>query len=687
MEILTSVKKIVSHNEKSGEICFYASNDVLYHGISQYLPVKCPIKLTISNETASPVEFKAIECYCETAALAIDFLSSPYFFGMGKASAEKFVSTYGAKIFSVDKSSCDESDKQVANKLEFLKGFEPVFEYISKRGGSYFLSHITYLKYGANTLKEIENNPYVLLSFDNDSDYAFCERLAYEYGIPMHDKRRLRALVRLALMHNHDSGNTRILFKDLVDIAHRAEGKSKLYLTPPLFIMETLIKLKAVLEQKNGDCYVYLKGDYISESRIVGAIRRLKNSSVQLKTDSLPIEEIEKRYHIRYSSEQKEAFEAIKSSGIKIITGGPGTGKTTVLNGMLEKYQANNPGAEIVLCAPTGCAARRMKEATGRDASTIHKLLSIKPYNDAEKDIVQKLNADCLIVDEVSMVDSLLMARLLSAVKNGALVILLGDPDQLPSVSAGNVLHDFIDCGVINTYRLKEVFRQAGHNPIIINSSCVASGRKTLKMDDSFRIYRVSNEESLVNAALKVAKRSSKMNIYTAARKTKFNAGTISLNRAIQKQNALAGSFIEYGYFRFYVGDRVMFTRNNYSLNYFNGEEGVITHVSKTAGRGKLIVRTEEEDIELSGEQLNDIELSYVITAHKSQGSECDNALILLPKNPRIMLRRQLLYVEITRAKKNVIIISENDALENCIDNEMAVERNTGLVEKLKNYK
>ncbi len=685
MERTISVKKMIAHNEKTGESSFIGSDDKLYCGQMQFLPAKCPVLVRFNTETpGQSIQFTSINCKGYNKTSSADFLSSNYFSNVGPVTAETFVNKYGIDVFNVDISDVAEGERYIVQKLKHLKDYEPVEEYALKRGGTFLQARLSYLEYGQRTLDEIKKNPYSLFKYDGMNEYDLCERIAHEVGFKSYDKRRLKTLIGLALRMNRNNGNTRITFDEFAALVHKIERRTELYYTEPLFIMETLITMKAAFEKDNKHCYLYAKQDFVDENRISNSIKRLRTSQTAIKDELLSILELEKKYDIIYSEDQKAAFRALKTSGVKIITGGPGTGKTTVLNGLLEKYQFNNPGSEIVLCAPTGCAAKRMRETTGRPAITIHKLLALKPYEKKTESATKNLTADCVIVDEVSMVDASLMAKLLSSVKNGALVILLGDPDQLPSVSAGNVLHDFIDSGIIDIYRLNVVFRQLDHNSIIANSTRVIQGQTALKSDANFRIYRVSDEDSLIDAALRVTNRIARINTFTPVRKVKFGAGTINLNHAIQKQKARKGACVEYGTYRFYVGDKVMFIRNNYSMNYYNGEEGIITGIDSNLGYSKVTIQTEDDTITISGELLNDIELCYVITAHKSQGSECDNALILIPKSPKSMLKRQLLYVEITRAKKNVIIISEGNALEECITNKADYYRQTGLTEKLK---
>lgn len=400
------------------------------------------------------------------------------------------------------------------------------------------------------------------------------------------------------------------------------------------------------------------------------------------------IEKIENEIGIKYASSQKEAFNVLKKSGIKIITGGPGTGKTTLLNGCIKCYAEMYPSAQIKLFAPTGCAAEKMQQSTGYEATTAHKMLRMQKYDLFKFAEIrpEKIQADLFIMDESSMADIYMFRYLLCAIPNGATILLLGDSDQLPSVDAGNVLYDLINSGKIEYYKLDTVFRQKGENLIVSNAKAVINGNPDLKTDKNFRIISFEDEIGMINELDKIAKNAKKdFQIFTPSRRSKFATGTVSLNKKFHAIKKEADIEARYGEYIFSVNDKVIFNMNNYEKGYYNGEKGVITDVQILMGTAHVTVQTETGPINLSGIELADIELGYAITAHKAQGSECDNALIFVPLKPQNMLQRNLLYVEITRAKKQVVMLVEKDALKKCINNANMDKRDTGLKYFLQN--
>jgi exodeoxyribonuclease V alpha subunit len=443
-----------------------------------------------------------------------------------------------------------------------------------------------------------------------------------------------------------------------------------------------------VLEETDGMVYVYTKSDYENEVNIVNDIKRLASSAKKLKSLT-PIDEAEDYCGVRYSQEQINTFDALETTGLKIITGGPGTGKTTLLNGFLWKYERDNPDSSILLCAPTGRAAMRMRESTGRDAFTVHKALGIRPFESKSfAPDTKKLDADCVVVDECSMLDEEIFCRLMGAVKNGALVLLLGDKDQLPSIGAGNVLSDLLQSGKIETYALTHIFRQ-NNSLIIENSRRISRGDVDIKQGSRFLIKRFQTEDDMVNYAANVGKNCKSRGVgdvkfFTPSRNRKFLSGTVNMNGRLQDMMNRSGKSVTYGCYTYYVGDKVVFNANDYEKGYYNGQEGIVTDIQEHNNMQYITIETDDGHINLTGTDMEDIELGYIMTAHKSQGSECKNAVVLIPLHPASLLKRQLLYVEVTRAKECVMILSERDALEQAISCKYEYERSTGLKEKLK---
>ena len=330
-----------------------------------------------------------------------------------------------------------------------------------------------------------------------------------------------------------------------------------------------------------------------------------------------------------------------------------------------------------------------MSECTGRKATTIHKLLNIRPFESKTGAYSKKLTADMIVVDESSMIDTFIMSRLLSSVKSGALLILLGDKDQLPSVSAGNVFEDILSSGLVETCYLTSVFRQDSRSLIIENSHKVLNGDSRVKCDKTFKIREFSSEADMIVAARNVAAqcidKEYGFKLYTPSKNRKFASGTIQMNRILQSlYHHGEADHVSYGQYDYMVGDKVLFNRNNYEKGYFNGQEGIIRDIQTHNNTVHVSIETDEGRISLAGLELSDIELAYAMTAHKSQGSECDNAIILIPKEPASLLKNRLLYVEITRARHGVLILCEKGALQAAVGRRGQIIRNTGLRELLK---
>ena len=693
--------KFILRNEKTGESVFIVRQKAM--------PIKCrgtiypyqknaPLSLTgdFENEEGKRVFITEKAHFEDGEGNALhDYLSDGKFNGIGPALANVIINTLDeGVIYSLREYELEEvMDQFKANKdviyrcflqLKSALDFEEIYDYLESLGCSYFNAYAIYEKFGKDSKDRVMNNPYILTYADTPFDK--CEEIASKEGIAYYDKKRIRALVETAMNYNHDSGNTRMTFHDLCALTERLENKGGFYHTEKLFVAEEITSDRYAIEEGD-DLYIYKKTDYDDEMEILRNIRRIKLGSKAV-VDKTPISEIEKELGVVYSDEQREAFNCIKTTGIKIIRGGPGTGKTTLENGILRKYEADNKNKEIVLCAPTGCAARKMAEHTGREALTIHKLLGVCPFDGQEtKSRIDMLTADCIVVDECSMIDNELMALLLKSVKTDALVILLGDADQLPPVNAGNSFADMIASGEIENYQLKTIFRQKGKSLIISNSRKVINGDALLDTDRSFMVLRYEDEAHLVQKAVSISNQCKQRGItdvkfYTPSKNRKFATGTIRLNQVLKNKDTEES--VTYGPYTFTIGDKVIFNKNNYDKGYFNGEEGEIAFIQKINSEIQIKINTDDGAIYLKGTELSDIELAYALTAHKAQGSECRNAVIIIPKKPASMLKRQLLYVEITRAKENVMILSEGNALEEAISSKFEFERNTGLIEKLR---
>lgn len=624
------------------------------------------------------------------------------FRGIGPKAAEKLSAV---DVFSIPKmeepvefvSSCGVTKAnavQFVEKIKEIVNLKEVFEKIVKYGGTYSSALTLYRIYKDNTLKVLENNPFIMLKAG--IPFRICENIAREEGIAGYDVRRLAALLQCAYYSNSSQGHTKAEFSKLCSIASALEEDAGgFYHTEPFYLAGVIDAAGLVMCLDDGVPFIYSKESYTLEKNTAMNIHRISATRRMIKVDDKLIEKIEENIGIKYSLMQRAAFSLIESPGIKVLTGGPGTGKTTVINGIIRAYSELYPYNKILLCAPTGCAAKRLEQATGKKASTIHKLLEVQPTSNGyvqRKNENSRLDAGLIIVDEGSMLDARLFQMLLCAVKSGAVVLLSGDEDQLEPVGQGNILHDLIKVPFISCCRLNRVYRQKGNSLILENSIRMRAGDYNLSDGPDYEIIRCNTKEQMLDALNKKIKEEYDINnpndtkVYMPVKSAKYQISTRNVNKQMHDLFNADNSkdYLAYQDKRFSKGDPVIFVTNNYEKGYFNGDTGIITAVLSGEQSKSLIIEMDNREIEVSGACLKDVELAYAITAHKSQGSECENAIILLPETPSIMLTRSLVYVATTRAKKKNTLIVQNDALKTAIENRHKCTRNTGLCYRIK---
>ncbi|MGN0240973.1 MAG: AAA family ATPase [Candidatus Weimeria sp.] len=683
----------------------YASFDLCHDGVSVPVcgfipdyPDGTPVKCECSVVT--PKEGKSYFRAEDTVLFSDDFNATQLFLqdfnGIGKETAEKIVKETGVDIFSYIR-HCDkvtvagikqEALDTLAAELKEYVYEEEMYRTLTGAGADVKSIMRLYDRFGEQTLNEVKKNPYIFTLFGKGR-YAVSEHLAKAAGIPEYDSRRIHCITLAAMMEVHDSGDTVTDFDSLIRRIRKIEDNAGEGMKSDLFFVgQELLKDDYALDFHDDDVFISLSRDRLCETRIASNIKRLMNSSEEINKEGTvtSVSEVEKALGVSYSPDQRKVLLDIRRSGVYIITGGPGTGKTTLLKGLLYKYHRDNPDGKIILCSPTGAAARRMSESTGRAASTIHRLLNIRPF---EKDILDfkrdMLDASLVVCDETSMLDEEIAAVLLSTIKNGSTVLFLGDKDQLPSVGAGDVMGDLLTSGYIKSFFLTTVFRQEHGSLIVDNARKVINGNTDLVFDNKdFCIIRKQHDYQVADAVCKLYDRFKAsgnphdLRIFSSVRKKKFVCSTTALNCRIKKSERKDIAF-SYGPFDYSIGERIVFVKNNYAKSYYNGQEGVITGFERTARGCSVYIENEDGEHMLTSSELSDIEPAFAITAHKAQGSECDIAVIGITKEPAYMNLKKILYVEITRAKRQVIIVSERDALEDCIRSRRALERRTGL--------
>ena len=526
-----------------------------------------------------------------------------------------------------------------------------------------------------------------------DAEFRSTDRLAAKLGYTGYNPRRIEGFVHAAMAYVYRQGSTWTSLPQLYMTMRR--------LTIQTEFPETVIALNAIYAVVTFHPEVYRVENCGEKIMLVDAWRDEKAVSyhtARLKERGVPLpfpEDVNSLIppELVLSSRQKSCFEFLKRSGVKIITGNAGTGKTTVISALIRAYRASNPNGNIALCAPTGRAAQRMTELCRLysddgpriRASTIHKLLNIVPWGDeihVEYTAANPLPSDLIIVDEMSMVDIHLFAMLISAIRDSALLILCGDADQLPSVGAGKVFRDLIDSRRIEYVRLDTIYRQSANcGNIVINASRINTGDGELNAGPDFRILTAQTEEEMHDRVLKIAWEEEGPKTVLAAMRGGV-AGAVQLNADLQpilNKKEEQGVLLPNGQ-TVKTGDVILMTRNNYKYGYVNGDVGTVL----SAGSGHIVAEFGADRRDLKGEALRDTSLAYAMTIHKSQGSEYDDVVIVLPEAASHMMSKNLLYTAVTRARKSVTLITQPGAVEAAVKRTTESKRQTMLCEFLK---
>ena len=573
---------------------------------------------------------------------------------------------------------------------------------------------------GINAIEEIEANPYILIDISRGVDFKQIDNMAIKIGIKRENSKRIQSGIKYSLIKITYNGHCCTLKENLKKYLKQLLG------VRDEIIEQEIINLKVnndiVIENREGEEWVYLFTYYKTEEKIAERIIKLNNAKNIKKVSNIEkeLKQIEEKTDMLLSEKQKEAIKAINDNNVVIITGGPGTGKTTIIKSIIEIYKQKK--YKIVLCAPTGRAAKRMTETTGEEASTLHRLLEIGKVD--EESLIKKdteyqgapIDGDIIIVDETSMVDMFVMSYLLDCIYLGTKLILVGDSDQLPSVGPGSVLKDLINSKKLVTVHLDKIFRQAAKSKIIVNAHRVNNGKNFINKDDEelekdskqdFFFIKENNQEKILEQVLSLCNGRLKKfgdydffeSIQVLTPTKKGLLGTKELNKALQNElnphrEGEAEKSSMGAIFR--IGDRVMQIKNNYDMYWekrdgdiletgngvFNGETGTITNIND---KGKNI-RVKFDDEKICWYEYNDleqIEHSYCVTIHKAQGSEFDVVIMIIPQTAPMLLTRNLLYTGLTRAKKMLIVIGNPNTIDFMIKNVDSKKRNTGLEYKL----
>ena len=667
------------------------------------------------------------------------YLSNGVIKGIGPATAKKIVKEFGESTIEILRIEPDKltkikgitSEKAKEMSESFIENWElwQIVGFLKKFGIGPQSAQSIYKKLGNDTIGKIQMDPYILEDLGVKVDFAEIDKMAMAIGVEKGSLKRIDSGIihglKLATYNGHScviednlityvSGLLGVSQEDVKNGIKDLKSKEKIIVEKRKKSddgntrkTETNININEIDKenlQKNNDqseVWVYLFDYYNTEFNIATRILSLQESD-NLKRISNIQKEIKNVSDIDLSEKQKEAIELINENNVSIITGGPGTGKTTIIKTIIDLYDARQK--KTVLCAPTGRAAKRMTEATGKEAKTLHRLLEIGKFSDDEKPNpnldVAPIDGDIIIIDEMSMVDIFLMNYLLKGIFKGTKLILVGDSDQLPSVGPGNVLKDLIDSNRIPYIALNKIFRQAAKSQIIVNAHKVNEGENFIgEIDDKGDLlddFKFIPENNPNDAIQKIEELYDfETQIITPTKKGEL--GTKNLNKIIQeKYNSEDERKVEkkFGDVIFREGDKVMQTKNNYDIEWrrdgeystgvFNGEMGVIIEINDKAG--EIAIKFDDDKVAIYGyQELEQLEHCFAITVHKSQGSEFSKVILPILQAPPMLLTRNVLYTGMTRAKDNLMIIGSERTVDFMINNINTKRRNSGLQYKLAN--
>ncbi|MBQ3938662.1 MAG: ATP-dependent RecD-like DNA helicase [Clostridia bacterium] len=657
-----------------------------------------------------------VESYRVSLPTTVDamlaYLSSGFIRGIGKATARMIIDRFGQESLDIIKNSPNEllkisgigpkKLKTIVESYNEKVGMQDVIIGMQQLGLSLNMAMKIYKLYGENCVQIVRDNPYRLIDDVENIGFKTADKIAQEAGYERESTFRIRAGVKYALSNAASEGNTCLPFDLLVMYA--SNNVLELDTETVSGIIEKMIVSGELAEkQLDGVRHVFLKTMFYLEKHSAEMLCELCRSIENLRLFDIDdeIRRLERKFGSNLAQAQREAVRRSILDGVLVITGGPGTGKTTILRFIIDILASQ--GIEFVLAAPTGRAAKRITDTTGVEAKTIHRLLE---YNaSCEEFSINEdcpLDADAVIIDEMSMVDISLFHSLLKAIAPGTRLIMVGDVDQLPSVGPGNVLSDIVHADIVPVIRLNEIFRQAGKSRIVTNAHLVNNGKMpVLDVDsDDFLFYRCNNQEVALNSVLNVCAdyaylgKSNEVQVLSPMKKNLI--GVQNINARLQAElnpPDPSKAEIAFGETIFREGDRVMQTKNNYNLEWvrsiagrpsvegtgvFNGDIGTVMNID-TDSRFITVLFDDERSADYNAAQFDELELAYCISVHKSQGSEFPCVVLPLVNGPRMLFNRNILYTAITRAKDRVIILGTHECLEFMIGNTNARKRYSAL--------
>lgn len=687
-ELRGTVRRCIYASD-DGRFCVFQIEDkesrklacATYHGRGPYVGEQILMRGCWQKHPRFGVQFSAKSMEMvkpEETEDIIHFLASGMIDGIRETMARRIVAHFGKKTMDVFENNIDallevpgigpKGFEKIKKSYEMISGLKEIIMYLQSLAIPEKYAADMQKRYGENIKSVFQHEPYRMLKDIAGMTFLEVDRIAMDQGIAVNDSERITAgvtyMLGLALSQGHSCVPIDSLAKNTVPLLHLSIEIIKEGIESAIGegLLPSLTYEKTV--------YVYLNFLYKAETQSADILKGMLCHQKSLGTAALAIEKFERENHITLAEEQKEAVEEAMKSRVLVITGGPGTGKTTLVRAIITAAEQHD--LKVHLMAPTGRAAKRLALASHMDADTIHKALEAEKREDGgtvfSRDESDPLEEDLIIVDEASMMDISLFYHLLSALKEDARLILVGDVDQLPPVGPGTPLKSIIAWEKVPVTRLKHIFRQKEGSGIIENAALIREGNMCIPDEGGeFKILPVWSEEEAFDTVISLCRSlhygesKEKMALQVLSPMYRDRCGVDNLNHAIQE--LVHQKQIPPGN-HFFVGDKVMQKRNDYDKGVYNGDVGIVWSVTDK----RIAVSFYDREVVYEKEERNDLQLAYATTVHKSQGSEYDTVILVLLPTQRMMLKRNLLYTGITRAKKTTYLITAEEALAKAVD-------------------
>ena len=721
LELNGSVEQVIYHNEKNQyTVLNMLADDDFVTVVGSFPFVSAGEELQVfgkwENNPAYGEQFRA-EAFQRarpaTAEAMLKYLASGAIKGVGRALAARMVEAFGVNALEVIEKDPERlaqikgvtlaKAREISAEFQRIIGIRELMAFLGAFGVAPEEAILVWKKYGEESISCVQQDPYSLCDPEIGLSFGVADAVAQSMECPQDDAGRLQAGMLYVLRHNLDNGHTCPPWDSLCQVGARMLGVAQDLAQDA--VGELLDSFRVMEEEIGGRRFIFLQQQHLCEEYIAGRMKAMLRSPPNaLYGAEVQTGLIEQSQGIQYAAKQRAAIKAAMEQGVLILTGGPGTGKTTTLNAII--HILKQAGERVLLAAPTGRAAKRMSELTGEEAKTIHRMLQVE-WDEQDRPVFNRnernpLECECLVIDEMSMVDAYVFESVLRALPLGCRLILVGDSDQLPSVGAGNVLGDLIASALFPTVQLKEIFRQSMESLIVTSAHRIVEGQiPQLTVRDNDFFFLPSREPAAAQELVVglCAQRLPKSygfscveDIQVLCPSRKGEMGTVELNKLLREainpaEKGKPEAKINGQLFR--EGDKVMQVRNDYHLPWtkddgaegqgvFNGDMGVVTEIDKPGGAVR--VRIDDKTVLYDFEHAaNELEPAYAVTVHKSQGNEFTAVVIPVLKVPGQLRYRNLLYTAVTRAKKLLILVGERSVLGQMIENNRKTRRYTGL--------